>query len=88
MSPLLGLHDGRAYALLYNGILGDKRPGSGNVLITCHAAGCPRCDFRKNIREFDGPLTVYGEQSRLAENTLEHERITSKQTPYEVKARD
>ena len=33
VSPLLGLHDGRAYALLYNGILGDKRPGSGNVLI-------------------------------------------------------
>ena len=27
-SPYLGLHDGRAYALLYNGILGDK----GNVL--------------------------------------------------------
>ena len=27
-SPFLGLHDGRAYALLYNGILGDK----GNVL--------------------------------------------------------
>ena len=27
-SPFLGLHDGRAYALLYNGILGDR----GNVL--------------------------------------------------------
>ena len=26
-SPFLGLYDGRAYALLYNGILGDKRPG-------------------------------------------------------------
>jgi adenine-specific DNA-methyltransferase len=30
-SPL-GIHDGRAHALLYNGILGDKRPGGGNVL--------------------------------------------------------
>ena len=31
-SPLLGIQDGRAQALLYNGILGDKRPGGGNVL--------------------------------------------------------
>ena len=31
-SPLLGLCDDRAYALLYNGILGDKRPAGGNVL--------------------------------------------------------
>ena len=31
-SPFLGLHDGHAYALLYNGILGDKRPDGGNVL--------------------------------------------------------
>src|SRR3546814_20534402 len=31
-TPLLGIHDGRAYALLYNGILGDKRPDGGNVL--------------------------------------------------------
>ena len=31
-SSLLGLHDGRAYALLYNGILGDRRPAGGNVL--------------------------------------------------------
>src|SRR3546814_12469129 len=25
-SPFLGTHDGRGYALLYNGVLGDKRP--------------------------------------------------------------
>lgn len=31
-SLLLGIQDGRAHALLYNGILGDKRPGGGNVL--------------------------------------------------------
>ena len=31
-SPLLGLCDDHAYALLYNGILGDKRPAGGNVL--------------------------------------------------------
>jgi adenine-specific DNA-methyltransferase len=31
-TPLLGFHDGRAFALLYNGILGDKRVDGGNVL--------------------------------------------------------
>ena len=87
MSPLLGLHDGRAYALLYNGILGDKRPGDGNVLIHATLRAVRDAIFKEHPG-FDGPLTVYGEQSRLAENTLEHERITFKQTPYEVKARD
>ena len=86
MSPLLGLHDGRAYALLYNGILGDKRPGGGNVLIHATLRAVRDAIFKEHP-VFDGPLTVYGEQSRLAENTLEHERITFKQTPYEVKAR-
>ena len=31
-SALLGVHKDTAYYLLYNGILGDKRPGGGNVL--------------------------------------------------------
>ena len=31
-SPLLGIHDGTAYYLLYNGILGDKSVSGGNVL--------------------------------------------------------
>jgi adenine-specific DNA-methyltransferase len=31
-TPFLGIRDGRAFALLYNGILGDKRPDGGNVL--------------------------------------------------------
>ena len=87
VSPLLGLHEGRAYALLYNGILGDKRPGGGNVLIHATLRAVRDAIFNEHPG-FDGPLTVYGEQSRLAENTLEHERITFKQTPYEVNARD
>ena len=86
-SPLLGLHDGRAYALLYNGILGDKRPGGGNVLIHATLRAVRDAIFKEHSG-FDGPLTVYGEQSRLAGNTLERERIAFKQTPYEVKARD
>ena len=87
VSPLLGLHDGRAYALLYNGILGDKRPGGGNVL-THATLRAIRAAITKQNAGFEGPLTVYGEQSRLATTTLECERILFKHTPYEVKARD
>ena len=87
VSPLLGLHDERAYALLYNGILGDKRPGGGNVL-THATLRAIRAAIAKDNPGFVGPLTVYGEQSRLAKATLERERILFKHTPYEVKARD
>ncbi len=85
-SPFLGLHDGRAYALLYNGILGDKRPGGGNVLTRATLAHI-REEIAKAHPDADGPLTVYGEQSRLMPQTLEREGIVFKQTPYDVKAR-
>ena len=85
-SPLLGLHDGQAYALLYNGILGDKRPGGGNVLTRATLAVI-RGEIGRQAGPFSGPLTVYGEQSRLAAATLERAGITFKQMPYEVKAR-
>jgi len=85
-SPLLGIHNGRAYALLYNGILGDKRPGGGNVLTRATLA-LIREEIAKLEPDFDGPLTVYGEQSRLTAASLDRERITFKQTPYDVKAR-
>ena len=85
-SPLLGLHDGRAYALLYNGILGDKRPDGGNVL-TRATLDEVRREAAKEQPDFAGPLTVYGEQSRLTQSTLDRERIVFKQTPYDVKAR-
>ena len=90
-SSLLGLHDGRAYALLYNGILGDQRPAGGNVLTRATLAeirrevaqSCP-----EPAREHpEYPLTVYGEQSRLTPATLARERIDFKQTPYDVRAR-
>ena len=85
-SPFLGLYEGRAYALLYNGILGDKRPGGGNVLTRATLAHI-REEIAKAHPDVDGPLTVYGEQSRLMPQTLEREGIIFKQTPYDVKAR-
>ena len=90
-SPLLGLHAGRAYGLLYNGILGDKNPGGGNVL-TRATLGAIREKIAQAHPGFvrdnpNYPLTVYAEQSRLTPLTLERAAITFKQTPYDIKAR-
>jgi adenine-specific DNA-methyltransferase len=85
-TPFLGIHDGRAYSLLYNGILGDKRPDGGNVLTRATLAAI-RERIARHDRAFDGPLTVYGEQSRITPPRLMREGVTFKQTPYEVKAR-
>ena len=82
-SSFLGLHDGRAYALLYNGILGDK----GNVLTRATLA-VVRQEIARKDANFAGPLTVYGEQSRLTPATLDREDIVFKQTPYDVKTRN
>ena len=85
-TPLLGIHDSHAVALLYNGILGDKRPAGGNVL-TRATLSMIRANIKKTASDFAGRLTVYGEQSRLSAATLLQEGITFKQTPYDVKAR-
>jgi adenine-specific DNA-methyltransferase len=85
-TPLLGFHDGRAFALLYNGILGDKRADGGNVLTRATLA-LIREKIAKKDSAFAGPITVYGEQSRITAPTLDRERVTFKQTPYDVKAR-
>ena len=85
-TPFLGIHDGRAFALLYNGILGDKRPEGGNVLTRATLA-LIRAAIAKADPKFAGPVTVYGEQSRITAPTLDREAVTFKQTPYDVKAR-
>ena len=85
-SPFLGVHDGRAYALLYNGVLGDRKPNNGNVLTRPTLARIRREIAHRNA-DFAGPLTVYGEQSRLSQATLAQQDIVFKQTPYDIKAR-
>lgn len=85
-SPFLGIHDGQAIALLYNGILGDKRVNGGNVL-TRPTLALIRDAISKKHKDFGGPLTVYAEQSRLSDASLEAENVVFKQTPYDVKAR-
>lgn len=76
-SPLVGIHEGVAYYLLYNGILGDKRPHGGNVLTSKVLSILP---------DFDGPKVIYGETTRLGEARLKDQAITFKQIPYDVKA--
>jgi adenine-specific DNA-methyltransferase len=85
-SPLLGIHGENAYALLYNGILGDKTPKGGNVL-TRETLGIIREKIAKKNSHFKGTLTIYGEASRLSDATLVRKSIMFKQTPYDVKAR-
>lgn len=90
-SPFLGLHGDQAFALLYNGILGDKRPGAGNVLTRTTLALIREAIAQAHpafVAENPAyPITIYGEQSRLTPATLDRERITFKQTPYDIKAR-
>ena len=81
-TPFLGEHEGRGFALLYNGVLGDRSVSGGNVL-TRRALDA----IREAGNGFAGPLTVYGERTVLADATLKTERVEFRQTPYDVKAR-
>jgi len=80
-SPLLGIHNGTAYYLLYNGILGDRRPDGGNVLTQ------PVLQHLQSLAAHAGPRVIYGESSRLGPARLAAENITFKQIPYDIKMR-
>lgn len=85
-SPAIGIHDEVGYALLYNGILGDKRPQGGNVL-TSKTLKIIRDEINKIHDGFAGAIIIYGESNRLGSARLKHENIIFKQTPYDVKTR-
>jgi site-specific DNA-methyltransferase (adenine-specific)/adenine-specific DNA-methyltransferase len=72
-SPLLGVHEGRAIYLLYNGILGDRSADGGNVLTG------PVLDI---LPPHDGPRVIYAAACRLGMPRLQRDRIVFKQTPY------
>ena len=77
-SPVLGVRGDVAYALLYNGILKDRRVDGGNVL-TKRTLALIREDL--GDASFDS-LVVYAEWSKLGAETLAAEGIVLKQTPY------
>ena len=72
-SPLLGVHEGRAIYLLYNGILDDLAVDGGNVLTGVVLEKLPR---------HDGPKVIYAAACRLGTPRLNREGIVFKQTPY------
>ena len=77
-SPLLGVHNGIAYYLLYNGILGDQSKDGGNVLTGKILASLP---------PHQGQKVIYGELTTFSSQRLARENILFKQVPYDIKAR-
>jgi adenine-specific DNA-methyltransferase len=81
VSTFLGVHEETAYALLYNGVLGDRAPAGGNVLtsktlqIVKHDIGEP--PYKR--------LVIYGECA--LGSAWKQARIDFRQIPYDVKAR-
>ncbi|HET9049091.1 MAG TPA: site-specific DNA-methyltransferase [Chiayiivirga sp.] len=71
-SPLLGVFEGRAIYLLYNGILKDKSVGGGNVLTG---------PVFEVLPTFIGPKVIYAAANRMGTRTA-REGIVFKQTPY------
>jgi adenine-specific DNA-methyltransferase len=80
-SAYLGSHNDIAYYLLYNGILGDKRPQGGNVLTSKVLDVLPEI-----TKHQDKQIVIYGESTRLGESRLKQANITFKQIPYDVSA--
>lgn len=82
-TTFLGIHKNTAYALLYNGILRDRRVNGGNVLtsktLDVIMQDMDRIPYDK--------LVVYGESNRLGEAKLQDAHIIFKQTPYDIKIR-
>ena len=71
--------------LLFNGILGDKRPASGNVLTREVLAAL--LALHATSPEPTAPLLVYGEACRLGQERLKQANVTFKHIPYDVRAR-
>jgi site-specific DNA-methyltransferase (adenine-specific)/adenine-specific DNA-methyltransferase len=74
-SPLLGQHEGRGIYLLFNGILGDRRPEGGNILTR---------PVLESLPVHNGPKVIYAAASRLGSSAMQREQIVFKQTPYAI----
>ena len=82
-STVLGVHEGTAYVLLYNGILKDRSVNGGNVL-TRKTLEVIQADL--SGRDYE-KIVVYGEACRLLASTLEALKIEFRQTPYDLVTR-
>ena len=84
-TPLIGVFEGLAIYLLYNGILGDRRPEGGNVLTLAVLQALKAVSLEG--RPHAGPRVVYGEACRLGTARLAAEGMVFRQIPYELAAR-
>lgn len=75
-TPLLGVSNGLAIYLLYNGILGDSSEDGGNVLTREVLAKLP---------PHDGTRIIYGNGCLLGSTRLSRENIIFRLIPYEVR---
>jgi len=75
-TPFIGQCRDTGYYLLFNGVLGDKRPDGGNVLTS---------KILDNLPPHEGPRVVYGEGCRLGEARLKRAGVTFKQVPYQIR---
>jgi adenine-specific DNA-methyltransferase len=80
-SSFLGIHEGIAIALLYNGILGDKSVGGGNVLTSKTLKAITDAIGDKEYSK----MVIYGEWSKIGSEKLKRLGIEFKQIPYMVK---
>jgi adenine-specific DNA-methyltransferase len=75
-SPLLGTHGGVAVYLLFNGILGDRRPAGGNILTQAVLESLPK---------HDGQRVIYAAAVKgIGPAALARAKIIFKQTPYAI----
>lgn len=77
-TPFIGVYNGTAVYLLFNGMLGDKQPNGGNVLTN---------DVLRILPVHDGTKVIYGTACRLSPQRLKRENIIFRQTPYEIRTR-
>ena len=77
-SPLLGVHEGRAVYLLYNGILKDRSIDGGNTLTT---------PLLEQLPPHDGPRVVYAARCAIGEERLRKLGIRFKHLPYDLRVK-
>ena len=83
LCPYIGEYEGTAYFLLFNGVLGDRRPDGGNVLtgkvLDRLKVECDDAWKRASRR------VIYGEANRLAGSSrLRDEHVQFQQIPYDL----
>ena len=82
-TPFLGVYQGRAVFLLYNGILKDKTDKGGNVL-NARTLSILREALQQHMPDFEGAWAVYGARTRFDKAQLAAKGLHFHQLPYEL----